>query len=188
MSRMYKCADCLKSFSEPEYFEERHGLDTPPYERFACCPGCKSTDLMIDDLCDEESALKSVRIAAFERCSVAERIREIAEYNRRNGTNYSYSDYERIISMEKKEILKTLLKVQSRLNSFRSKLEKAFNGLDLSGTDLDDAEIIIHEAVWPLLDQDKLSVAESDKITDMMVDMTDDSDVERVMREVEQYA
>lgn len=37
----YECHNCGKRFEEPHIIEERHGLDTPPYEKIAVCPYCK---------------------------------------------------------------------------------------------------------------------------------------------------
>lgn len=39
---MYKCLECGNIFDEGEQVEwnERHGLDTPPYEHFSGCPIC----------------------------------------------------------------------------------------------------------------------------------------------------
>lgn len=41
---MFKCLDCKHEFDTPDTYEERHGLDTPPYESVAICPECKSTE------------------------------------------------------------------------------------------------------------------------------------------------
>lgn len=40
---MYKCENCGHLFEEGEQavWEERHGLDTPPYEKWSGCPLCK---------------------------------------------------------------------------------------------------------------------------------------------------
>ena len=40
---MYKCCECGNLFEEGEQavWEERHGLDTPPYEKWSGCPICK---------------------------------------------------------------------------------------------------------------------------------------------------
>lgn len=40
---MYKCCECGNLFEEGEQatWEERHGLDSPPYEKFSGCPVCK---------------------------------------------------------------------------------------------------------------------------------------------------
>jgi len=40
----YICLKCRRTFENLGYWEERHGLDTPPYEKTYCCPLCKSTD------------------------------------------------------------------------------------------------------------------------------------------------
>ena len=39
---MYRCCDCGNLFEEGEQatWEERHGLDSPPYEKFIGCPVC----------------------------------------------------------------------------------------------------------------------------------------------------
>lgn len=37
---MLVCLECLRLFEEPQYWEERHGLDTPPYEQMSGCPFC----------------------------------------------------------------------------------------------------------------------------------------------------
>lgn len=36
----YTCLDCGKTFDDPKRWEERHGLDSPPYEDFSGCPYC----------------------------------------------------------------------------------------------------------------------------------------------------
>lgn len=40
---MYRCENCGHLFEEGEQavWEERHGLDTPPYEQWSGCPICK---------------------------------------------------------------------------------------------------------------------------------------------------
>ena len=40
---MYKCTECGYLFEEGEQavWEERHGLDSPPYEKWSGCPVCK---------------------------------------------------------------------------------------------------------------------------------------------------
>jgi len=49
---IYKCNDCGYEFEYPKIIEESHGLDTPPYERFAVCPCCLDTDY--DEIIDIE--------------------------------------------------------------------------------------------------------------------------------------
>lgn len=36
----YICLDCHKIFDDPKHYEERHGLDTPPFETWYGCPRC----------------------------------------------------------------------------------------------------------------------------------------------------
>ena len=40
---MYRCCECGNLFEEGEQavWEERHGLDSPPYEKFSGCPVCR---------------------------------------------------------------------------------------------------------------------------------------------------
>ena len=40
---MYKCTECGNLFEEGEQatWEERHGLESPPYEKWSGCPVCK---------------------------------------------------------------------------------------------------------------------------------------------------
>ena len=40
---IYKCNYCENKFENPRIIEERHGLDTPPYEYIAVCPYCLET-------------------------------------------------------------------------------------------------------------------------------------------------
>lgn len=40
VDKMYVCLDCQKIFDDPEYWEEKHNLDTPPYEKLSGCPYC----------------------------------------------------------------------------------------------------------------------------------------------------
>ena len=37
---MFVCIDCGEVFEESKHWQERHGLDTPPYEEWTGCPQC----------------------------------------------------------------------------------------------------------------------------------------------------
>lgn len=37
---MFKCVDCERKFEHPDVRVEKHGLDSPPYEEWNCCPYC----------------------------------------------------------------------------------------------------------------------------------------------------
>ena len=37
---MYVCISCGNTFEEPKHWEEIHGLDSPPYEKFSGSPCC----------------------------------------------------------------------------------------------------------------------------------------------------
>ena len=38
--KLFICTECGCLFEEPVEWEERHGLDTPPYEKWSGCPQC----------------------------------------------------------------------------------------------------------------------------------------------------
>ena len=44
---MYKCDDCREIFEEPDTIEQFTGefWGMPAYEKWSCCPNCKSTDI-----------------------------------------------------------------------------------------------------------------------------------------------
>lgn len=44
IKKTFNCNACKKHFDAPKFYEEKHGLDTPPYERIAVCPYCYSSD------------------------------------------------------------------------------------------------------------------------------------------------
>lgn len=47
MNKAYRCETCKKIFNSPKFYEERHGLDSPPYERVAVCPNCQSDNFYL---------------------------------------------------------------------------------------------------------------------------------------------
>ena len=52
---MYVCVECGCVFSEPDYWEETHGLDYGPYESWSGCPCCGGAyvETFKCDCCDE---------------------------------------------------------------------------------------------------------------------------------------
>ena len=49
---MLICFECHKKFYEDELecYIEKHGLDSPPYEKFYACPYCAGTyDLLMEE-------------------------------------------------------------------------------------------------------------------------------------------
>ena len=40
------CKGCGRLFDTPIIYEEEHGLDSPPYERVAVCPLCRSDNFL----------------------------------------------------------------------------------------------------------------------------------------------
>ncbi len=41
-NKRFICRNCNKRFSVAKIYEEKHGLDSPPYERIQICPRCES--------------------------------------------------------------------------------------------------------------------------------------------------
>ncbi len=46
---MYICNICNRSFIRPHISVEKHGFISPPFEEFATCPYCKSTEFGSDE-------------------------------------------------------------------------------------------------------------------------------------------
>ena len=119
---MYYCKDCKGKFERFNILTERHGLDTPPYERIAVCPRCASTNFEEYVLshcrycgarlkrrdgvyCNSECRAKGERLWRME----AKRRREFAksplniivkrldEYNKEHNTTYSYGQFVSIV-------------------------------------------------------------------------------------------
>lgn len=40
------CKGCRRMFDVPKFYDESHGLDSPPYERVAVCPRCDGDDFL----------------------------------------------------------------------------------------------------------------------------------------------
>lgn len=114
---MYKCQDCQKEFKFPRKTKETHSLPFGPYEEIRLCPFCAS-HLIIElpehycrycgakvkagqDYCS--SACRKKGEAAYKRQEenkiwlhnnpVSQILREVAEYNKKNGKNLSYGEY-----------------------------------------------------------------------------------------------
>ena len=52
---MFICLECQRTFEDPECWEEKHGLDSGPYERWSGCPYCHGsyTEAYKCSCCDE---------------------------------------------------------------------------------------------------------------------------------------
>ena len=57
-SSRYFCKDCNKFFDAPKIYEERHGLDNPPYERIVTCPWCRGSNF-----CEFETMISKFDVA-----------------------------------------------------------------------------------------------------------------------------
>lgn len=54
-SEKFFCNECQKTFDIPTFFEEKHGFDSPPYERIAVCPKCKGDNFLRFDTLIEKT-------------------------------------------------------------------------------------------------------------------------------------
>ncbi len=57
-NEVFRCNNCNREFETPHIYEEKHGLDNPPYERVAVCPDCKS-----DDFCLFNKSIDKIDVA-----------------------------------------------------------------------------------------------------------------------------
>ena len=114
---MYSCTDCGRNFEEFNVVFEEHGRDKPPFEAIAVCPFCKSGNISEvvsrrchycgarlygqKDFCSSDCREKGLRLWRLEQHRRRRRavhplnviIREVENYNRRNGTCYTYGQY-----------------------------------------------------------------------------------------------
>lgn len=114
---MYCCTDCKAEFEFAEIIFETHGLSVPPYERIRRCPVCHSTEFnekenyhcnfcgaklrekgkYCSEKCEKAGEIyyaeQEKRRAHFIGSPIASAVREVDEYNRKNGTKYSYGQY-----------------------------------------------------------------------------------------------
>ncbi len=63
-SEKWFCNGCHKMFSAPKFYDEKHGLDAPPYERVAVCPKCSSDDfLRFDAMIEKIEVVEKILLA-----------------------------------------------------------------------------------------------------------------------------
>lgn len=115
---MYRCLDCGFEFETAAVCEERHGLDSPPYEKIYLCPYCdgrRFSEIEVRycrccgsrlpegkrNYCNDSCRLTGERLWARELARrkgaltdpIAKIIQDANEYNRKNNKNYSYGQY-----------------------------------------------------------------------------------------------
>lgn len=116
---MYYCTDCKKKFFDPKIYFERHGLDSPPYEKIMLCPYCESEDIAYiearhckccgarlsydnkGDYCNKACETRGKRLFELEAkrrklrlvSPLYAAVRAVEEYNKEHGTNLSYGTY-----------------------------------------------------------------------------------------------
>lgn len=59
------CKGCKVLFDTPKFYEEEHGLDTPPYERMAVCPACSSDNFLKFDTVIEKTEVSEKLLPAI---------------------------------------------------------------------------------------------------------------------------
>lgn len=77
-SKKFFCKGCHKLFDTPKIYEEKHGLDTPPYERVAVCPSCNSDDfLKFDTLIEKTEIAEKLLLAVMHFNRYGELIKDV---------------------------------------------------------------------------------------------------------------
>lgn len=68
---MFVCIECGRLFDEPQYWEEKHGLDTPPYEKMSGCQFCGGayTEAFPCDCCGEWITDNYIKVDGKRYCS-----------------------------------------------------------------------------------------------------------------------
>lgn len=115
---MYRCQDCGKKFTNLNYIEERHNLDTPPYEKTGVCPFCSSQRVFpeerrycrccgyllpdgAEEYCNSDCRQRGLKLWNEERrryrrasrSPISQTVREVENYNKEHGTSLSYGQY-----------------------------------------------------------------------------------------------
>ena len=115
---MYECQDCGRRFERAEEYFEKHGLDTPPFERRWCCPICGSENFRecvgcycrgcgrrlapgagsyCSEHCRRQDYLlrqqEAERRASRRNDPIEKLVRATWQYNLEHGTRYSYGQY-----------------------------------------------------------------------------------------------
>ena len=122
---MFYCKKCGYRFETPVAVYEKHGLSSPPYEKNLACPSCggkefseritthcrccgarleKTQEEYCSQRCRErgerlwEKEQKRKNLEAQNPINVI--VRELMQYNRAKGTDYSYGKYVALKAME----------------------------------------------------------------------------------------
>lgn len=115
---MYICKDCNKRFLTPRVYFEPRGEAGPPYERFLICPNCSSDNFEPmeikyckccgkrlpenkKDYCNNRCRVNGQKLfikelrkrRALQSDPIFETVLAAEEYNKQNGTSYSYGQY-----------------------------------------------------------------------------------------------
>ncbi|MBQ0084055.1 MAG: hypothetical protein KBS52_04745 [Clostridiales bacterium] len=114
---MYYCQDCKRKFNSPKKITETHSLPCPPYEVFYVCPFCLGADFKKiepryckccgarvykkGDYCSVSCKKQGEYLYEMQRKRRKElfesplyrAVRQVEEYNRKNGTHLSYGQF-----------------------------------------------------------------------------------------------
>ena len=125
---MFYCPKCGYEFKKPQKIYESHGVSSPPFEEILCCPDCKSTAFYEKSTTHCRCCGAKLSEKETEYCSAAckkrgellwERqrkrrrlqsetalysfVKEIAEYNSINNTDYSYGQYVALVENKRRK-------------------------------------------------------------------------------------
>ena len=80
----FVCIECRSIFQEPIYWEETHGLDSPPYEKFSGCPMCHGayTETYECDCCGDPITDDYIKIEDKRYCQECCQTVELGEEDR----------------------------------------------------------------------------------------------------------
>lgn len=113
---MFICNDCGCEFEKSDLLTEKHGLDSPPYEKICVCPKCKSTNFKKitrfcqccgakltsqKEFCSEICRIKSQKLRMSEQkrlklihdSYIYQTVRKVEAYNREHNTRLSYGQF-----------------------------------------------------------------------------------------------
>lgn len=124
---MFYCKKCGYEFNRAQKRYERHGLMSPPYEKYYVCPNCGSGDFVEkvithcrccgarilgdeDIYCSERCRVRGEKLYELERkrrkirdeSPINEIVKKTKEYNKVNKTNFSYGQYVALILPKEK--------------------------------------------------------------------------------------
>lgn len=124
---MYVCIECGLKFENPLQLEEKHNLNSPPFESISVCPRCKTTNFKSEavrycrccgvrlsstkaDYCSDRCETNGKKLWQKEfahknilyESEIYKLVRMVDEYNLKNRTRLSYGQFVALITLKKK--------------------------------------------------------------------------------------